>query len=96
MTKQGGDLHQHEADAGAGADADAGGTRWHEDDVWCAEFAHPDKHAGLKMRTPALQRLESLENQSVYISPVFIYLFIFYLSHWNEMNEHTAYYSWWL
>lgn len=79
MKKQGGDLHQHEADAdaGAGADADAGGTRWHRDDVWCTEFAHPDKHAGLKTRTPALQRLESLENLSVHQSSFYFYSFIF-------------------
>lgn len=81
MTKQGGDLHQHEADAGAGAgagaDADAGGTRWHGDDVWCAEFAHPDKHAGLKTRTPALQRLESLENQSVHQSSFYLFIYLF-------------------
>lgn len=73
MTKQGGDLHQHDADAGA--DADAGGTHWHEDDVWCAEFAHPDKHAGLKTRTPALQRLESL-GKPVCASVQFFFLFV--------------------
>lgn len=68
MTKRGGDLHQH--------DADAGETRWHEDDVWCAEFARPEKHTGLKTRTPALQHLGSLENQSVHQSS-----FFFYVSH---------------